>query len=68
MKTLTVTIWNEEGDDTILIAELERYSIDTDEDEHTAMYVGTLKSDYPNEDDPKVLEYVGRTVNVYLPL
>ena len=63
---LVVTIWNAAGDDTSLIAELDRYEINGAEEQ--AYYVGTLKADYPNEDDPKVLEYIGRTVNVHLPL
>ena len=68
-KNLVVTIWNEQGDDTILFAELDRYEVVTyDGNETIAMYVGTLRADNLTETDPKILEYVERTINVHLPL
>ena len=75
MKTATVTIWSEQGDERVLFAELERYDIEVDgpeeDNKFVAYYVGKLRlDDLDPEDcqDKAAHIMVGRTINIHLPL
>ncbi len=69
MKTATVTVWSEEGDERVLYCELKRYEIDGPNEQ--AYYVGTFRLDDLDPErcqDKAAHIMVGRTVNIHLPL